>query len=62
MKALARFVGLARFFQDIGISYSRTPVIQTLKGNEKAVRVNGVDFKIQFATLKIDSHNDFSAL
>ena len=37
-------------------TYSRTPVTQTLKGNEKQfelvrVRVIGVDYQIQFAIL-----------
>ena len=46
--------------------YSRTPVTQTLKGNKKQfelarVRVVGVDCKIQFAMLTIDS-SDFSVL
>ena len=46
--------------------YSRTPVTQTLKGNKKQfelamVQVVGVDCKIQFAMLTIDS-SDFSVL
>ena len=47
--------------------YSRTPVTRTLKGNQKQfelarVWVTGVDCKIQFARLKIDSYWFFSAL
>ena len=60
---------------DTILKYSRAPVTWTLKGNEKEfewlrVRVDGVDCKIQFAILKIDSYNyhyqflitDFSSL